>query len=277
MATDNAKRIAWSDLILSALDKQHVFAGLANRRYEGDARLGKAVKIIEVGDISTAAYTGADFTFTDLEDAGLTLLIDQAQAIYKQYDDISKIQDVPGLWEEAARKIAQAIAENVDSYIGGLYGDAGVVSGTTGSPVSITSANVFEKLADMGTSLSVNNVPKAGRVAVVPPWLAQKILMSKVAKDTDNSNALGNGFVGNFAGFEVYESNNISASGTTWYAPMFFVKGESIALAQQIESIEFGRREANFKDFIKALSVYGAKVIRPKATGVLYCAAGSES
>jgi len=72
--------------------------------------------------------------------------------------------------------------------------------------------------------------------------------------------------VGRVLGFDVFESNNLSQTGT---APAYTTHGmagvrEAISYAEQIVSVEAYRPEDSFSDAVKGLHVYGYKVIQPK-------------
>ena len=269
----------WSDKIFQSYDKNFVFAALANREYEGEiSAFGDQVKISEIGDFDTTAYTGSSLTYTEAEDASKYLKIDQKYYIAKTLDDVDNAQTKPKLMNEITRKMGVAFADNVDQYIAALYSEAGeTVTGTTGSPTSITSANVTSTLREAGTALSDNNVPRQGRVAVVPPWFSAKIDLAKVIRDTNNSLITNDAYVGRYMGFDILESNNISRSGTTWYAPMFFSAGDTIAFAEQLMEMEALRDKDAFKDYMRGLIVYGAKVVRPASLAIAYVAEGSET
>ena len=66
------------------------------------------------------------------------------------------------------------------------------------------------------------------------------------------------------AGFTVYKSNNLP-DGAGAGAGKAMIAGSTIAttLAEQIVSVEAGRMEKRFADFVKGLHVYGVKVTRP--------------
>lgn len=125
--------------------------------------------------------------------------------------------------------------------------------------------------------MSENNVPNQGRVAIVPPWFAAKIDLAKLIRDTNNSMISNDAYVGRYMGFEIFESNNISHSSTTWYAPMFFSAGDTIAFAEQLMDMEALRDKDAFKDYMRGLIVYGAKVVRPDSLAVAYVSEGSET
>lgn len=277
MSVKNFIPTIWSDMILQDYTEQAVFRSLLNTSYEGEiSGFGDTVKINSIGDFSTTAYSGS-VSYTDLDDASLNLLIDQKYYIAKKIDDIDKRQANPELMGEVTRKMAQAFLGTTEAFIASKYTDAGIVTGSTTSITSITSANVISVIGAMAVAMDNNDVPDDGRVAVVPPWLAQKMVLAGVIRDTANSAILSAGYIGQFQGFQVYKSNRITHSSTTYYLPMFFRRNDTIAFAEQINMVEAMRLESQFGDGIRSLMVYGGKVVRPESLGIIYCANGSES
>jgi len=277
MALENFKPTLWSDMELEKYEESAVFAPLMNRSWEGEIKQkGDTVKINSIADFDDAAYSGT-VTYSDIDDASLMMLISEDRYVAKNLGDIDKVQSTPDLMGAISRAMAQAFLRTQEAYIGGFYTEAGITSGSTGTPTDITSANVISTIGGLAADMDENDVPDDGRVAVVPPWLAQKMVLAGVIRDTDNSEVLSAGYIGQFQGFQVYKSNRISKSGTTWYAPMFFRRNDTIALADQLILMETLRRDAVMADGIRALMVYGGKVVRPESLAVLYCAEGAES
>ena len=277
MAISNFIPIVWSDKIFQANDKAKIFASLANREYEGEiADKGDQVKITELGAITTGAYSGT-VTYQELDDASKFLVVDQDYYGAFNNKDLDKVQANVALLGEATRKLGEALADDEDQNIAGLYTEAGINDGSTISVTAITSANVISTISDMNVSFDTNNVPQDNRVMVVPPWFIQKLYLAKVIRDTDNSDVLGNGYMGKIDGWEVYMSNNVVHSSTTWYAPMFFRAGDTIAHANQLTTVESLRLEGSFGDGVRGRMVYGSKVVRPSSLGVVYCSQGSET
>lgn len=278
MAYDNFKPQLWADSILENLDNSLVFGALANRDFEGEIKgYGSSVKISEVGNVSVAAYSGT-VNYEELTDADKVLQINQKVYAAVKIDDVDAVQSKPKLVSKLSQRIAYGMANDIDAFLAKLYVEAGItVSGTTGSPTSITSANIISLFTGAGRELDEANAPQAGRVAVVPPWIKEKMLLAKIIRDTDNSATLTNGMIGSYLGFDVYVSNNVQHSGTTWYAPMFFIRDMSIGFAQQLGKVEAIRAEAAFEDKMRALNVYGGKVLYPATLGVAYVASGAEN
>ena len=267
----------WSDLTVEKLQNALVFGGLANTGYEGEITgYGDSVTISTVGHPTVSDYTGADFTWEDVDAAARVLKIDKAKYATQLLGDVEAAQIKPKIVNQITQNLAYSLADSVDADVAKLYTDAGIVDGSTGTVTEVDSSDVLEYVFNIGTKMNENNVPSQGRVLVVPPWFVEKMQLAKVTLDTDNSAALATGFVGSFGGFQIYWSNNVANSGTSWWAPMAFRAGDGIALAQQLVSMETTRTEKNFKTGVKSLVVYGCKVIRPEAVYAGFCKPGAE-
>ncbi len=265
----------WAANLIRAKEKVHVAAMLANRDYEGEIRnFGDSVKVSQIGEISVGDYSGdSDITFEDLNDAASHLRIDQAKYFAFQIDDVDAAQVNPKLMQEAMRKSAYALKDSQDSYILGLYADAGLSVDSDASPADITSLNVDEKLLEVAEKMDENNVQREGRFGIVPPWFHSKCVLAGLTAKTENDALFANGFIDRILGFDLYLSNNVSIGTPSTGAQtrmIFGVVGESFALAEQIVSIEALRIEKRFKDAVKGLHLYGAKIWRPDCTCVLY-------
>ena len=278
MAYDNFKPTMWADSILENLDNAHVFGALANKEYEGTiSGAGSSVKISEVGNVSVTAYAGT-VNYEELDDASKELLIDKKAYAAVSIDDVDNVQSKPKLLSKLSERMAYGMANYIDADIASLYSSAGItVTGTTDTPTNVTSATTISLFSGAGRELDEANAPQEGRVAVIPPWLKEKMVLAKIIRDTDNSATVTNGFVGRFLGFDVYVSNNVSHSGTTWYAPMFFIRDMTIGFVSQLNKVEALRAESSFEDKMRALTIYGRKVLYPATLAVAYIAPAAES
>lgn len=276
MAFDNFKPQLWSDMILDNLDKRLVFGALANRSYEGKiSGQGTSVKISEVGDVTVNPYAGS-VSYETVTDAYKLLQINQSVYAAVELDDVDAVQSNVELMNKLAQRMGYAIADDIDVYLAEMHSQAGIVSGSSSSVATVTSATAISTITNIGKLMDEKNVPQAGRVMVIPPWLKEKLTLAKVIRDTDNSATLTNGLLGNFLGFEMYMSNNVQYSGTTYWLPMFFVKDYTISFAQQIMKVEALRAGTKFADQMRTLSVYGGKVLYPDTLGIAYCKPGAE-
>ena len=77
-------------------------------------------------------------------------------------------------------------------------------------------------------------------------------------------------------GFEVYVSNNIGTVAGTGTLRVF-IKDMTIGFAHQLEKVEALRAEAAFEDKMRALNVYGGKVLYPATLAVAYVKSKAET
>jgi hypothetical protein len=73
--------------------------------------------------------------------------------------------------------------------------------------------------------------------------------------------------------FTLYLSNNLysatDGSFTAYYC--LFGTNAAITFASQMTKMETLRAESTFGDLVRGLNVYGFKIIKPEALGLLYC------
>lgn len=277
MSTNKFIPTIWSARILAALEKQLVYTKFFNRDYEGEIRdAGDTVKIGLVGAPTVKKYTKGseiaapdDVTVTDA-----TLAIDQADYFNIAVDDVDAAQSKINLLESASSQTGYAFGDVTDQYLAGLLvaGTGGTI-GTKSSPKSITDAkpeDAYNLLVDLKVALDRQNCPTAGRICVVPPEFEGFMLKDSrfVAVATNDSNArLTDGMVYKSAGFEIHVSNNAphddkGGSGSTTVYDVIAGCDQSGTYAEQILNTEAYRPEKSFKDAVKGLHVYGAKVLR---------------
>lgn len=274
MALVNVVPELWSTRLNQKLNEALVFGGLCNRDYEGDIQAaGDTVRINQVGNVSIAAYTKNSTSITpeELQDYQTTLSIDTAKYFAFQVDDVDKAQANVNAMDAAMQTAAWGLKNAADESIAALYTDAGDTVTTT----AIDSTNVLAALLTCGQKLSENNIPSEGRWAVVPPWVTVKLTLAKaLVADQGAMGAWQNGFVGRCAGFNVYESNNVSNDATTYQ--IMTGTSKAISFAAQVNKVEFYRSTTAFADVARGLYLYGVKVIYPDALVVLPATVGSE-
>jgi hypothetical protein len=269
----------WATGILKERDKVMVAAKHCNTDYEGQIRQkGDRVKILTVGDVSSYEYTrNKDIEAPDeLTDEAQWLDIDQAKYCHVAVDDVDKAQANANLMAEAQRKLGIRMADDIDSYIFGLYSEisaAQTIDGTSG----VTSANIFNFLAQIRQKFKEANVPNSETIYLeVSPAIYAKFVIARIAKDTDNSKIIDNGEVSKrLYGIEISESNNIVKVGDNYKCFARTKAGISFA-AQLTETVAY-RPERRFADAVKSLQVWGAKIVRPKEVFLFNAKAGTEA
>lgn len=275
MALEHLKPEIWSAALLNRLYDRLVFRNVCNTDYEGEITMfGDVVRISEIGPIAVNSYSATStsvLTIQVLTDAQKLLNIDQQKYTAFWVDEQDRRQAKGNFMQQALQGQAEALGNNVDEYIAALYGDAGLaISGTASTGVDVTSTNVLKYVSLTAQNHDEANTPTP-RWMVVPPWFAQKMLLSKIALDTSNTATLGTGALGSYMGFDIYVSNNVVHLSSTDRACILSGYRGSIALATQILTTQMMNSvTVGFKYLVKSLLVYGAKVIRPNNLGILY-------
>jgi N4-gp56 family major capsid protein len=275
----------WAQEVQRQLEKYLVFAqvGIVNRDYEGTiSGAGDTVKINGIGPVTVKTYTkNTDIDAPEtLTDAQTTLLINQQDYFNFQVDDVDKAQMQPKIMAAAMEEASYALRDGVDEYIASLYTDAAAANliGSDGTPkvpnnTAGDAQNAYNLIVDCAVALTNSRVPTEGRWMIVPPWFYGKLLKEDNfidASKAGTTDGLRNGQVGKAAGFNILQSHNVPNTTGTKYKIMFGTS-RAISFANQILKVEAYRVEKRFADAVKGLDVYGAKVVRPEALGVLTC------
>lgn len=284
MTLNNFIGEVWSARLLANLNKSLVYAqpGVCNRDYEGEIKnVGDTVHINGIAPVTAKPYTkNTPIAEPDtLSDAATTLVIDQANYTNFEVDDVDKAQGAVSVMDGAMTEAAYALGDAADQYTAGIMEDAvaaGNKIGTDESPIvpnSTAGTTVYDYLVDLSVKLNESNTPKFGRWVILPPWM-----VGHLVKDTRFTNisasgsneALRNGIVTRVAGFDVLESNNCPNTEGALYKVLAGYSG-AVTFGEQINNVEAYRPEDAFSDAVKALHLFGAKVVRPSALGMITC------
>lgn len=265
----------WAGGVLRELENNLIAKQICNMKYEGEIKAqGDTVFFNGLADPSVSNYTGANITYEDMQDAQIALLIDQAKMFAFQLDDVDKVQANTDVLSDHTRRAGYMLANEADKYILGLHGDAGNTVAAT-----VTSANVFSTVSEVARKLDESNVPQQDRHMVVPPWFGMKLKLAGVRFQVNDGLKGGKGGF-SFAeelGFKIYISNNVVDTATTPVSKIIACSSNAIVFASQLMKVESGRRELAFKDYVRGLHVYGAKVVKPKEMVTLTATFGAES
>ncbi|WP_282804270.1 P22 phage major capsid protein family protein [Clostridium tetani] len=268
MAVKNFIPQIWSARLLANLDKNFVYAGAVNRDYEGEIKkFGDTVKINQMGNVTVKDYKGTIEDPEELTSNQTILTIDQAKYFNFKVDDVDKAQANVGLVDKGMARASVAIKDVIDQYIASFVKEAKIKMGSTGAPIDVTVSNAYDTLVDLGVKLDENNVPRAGRFAILPAFYLG--LLAKDPRFTKEYKILENGVVegATVSGFELRMSNNVPVSAGKYN--IMAGTDMAISFAGQITKIEAYRPEKSFSDACKGLYVYGAKVVQPDALACL--------
>lgn len=254
-----------------------VMLPIVSQQYQSDLRFGDTVHVQRPGQLVTMDYTrNQPMTLQASSMTDDTLVIDQQKYIYHGVDDFDQAQSHhKDLLNMYAYEAADAMRITVDTHLLGHYTDAlaANVQGSTGSPISLTADNLYDYFMEVHEDLDNQNV-EGERHAVLPPKFTNLIARSPELRERGTSlvdDVVRNGYVGNFAGFKIHKTTNMSqVSGT--YPLMFFVK-DFIQFVEQKSIVKAETPDGYLNKAMAIAKLYGSKVFNPEAGAVIYASA----
>lgn len=284
MAITNFQRTVWSKKIQTALE---TITGLKNHsdyEFEGEIQYAKEVKILGVVRPTIKTYVpGTPIELETPTDSSQMLKIDQLKYFNFAVEDVDKAQSQPGLMDKLTSEAGKGLAEEADKYIAKIVKD-GVEDGTIESTeANITKANAISTLEDALAVLYTNNVKTTEELHFeVTPKVFTLLRQSLTELFTENVEMSKKGYVGRYGNALISVENNLpeisktTGSGdsavTTTKKVLILRTKKAVAYVGQIDKTEAYRPQNAFQDAIKALFVFGAKVVRPKEIYCIKCA-----
>ena len=255
MAVTNFIQSIWSKKIQDDLELKCKLVDNCLREYEGDVKHAGSVKILGVGEPTIAAYnSGQDIEIEEMSDKGQMLTIDQANYFAFYVDDVNQAQSVPGLKEKYQAKAVHGLAVARDSYVANLI--KGATNATTAT--TLTQDAVKQAIDNAIVALRERNFDEEGVIEITPA-VYNVFKNCLITLSTNNPEYIKKGIVGMYDDFTVVMSNNMAKDSSHAYCD---VRGKkAIAFAGQINEVEALRAEKRFKDIIRGLDTFGAKVI----------------
>jgi hypothetical protein len=279
MAITNFIPEIWEARIERYVRQGTVFEGIINRNYEGEITgTESVVRVNTVGGVTINDYEkDSDIVLEELQTAGDEMRIDTKKYWGAKTSDVDSAQINISMLDEAASDAGYKIALLQDTYILSKYADASLTYGTTASPIDVTTANIFAFFARITRLFDEADLPEQNRWMVIPPWLVEKMVLTKIIAATDNTAVIDNGKVANFMGWDLRRSNRIQKVDTTKYKLMAGIGTIPISFASALLKTEAFRPEKRFEDAIKGLTVYGGKVMRPDYLMCITATEGTEA
>ena len=255
MAVTNFIQTIWSKKIQDDLELKCKLVDNCLRDYEGDVKNAGSVKILGVGEPTIGAYnSGEDITIEEMADAGQMLTIDQANYFAFYVDDVNQAQSVPGLAEKYQEKAVHGLAVARDTYVANLI--KGAANSTEAT--NLTMEAVKTAIDNAIVALRERNFDEEGVIEITPA-VYNVFKNCLITLSTNNPEYIKKGIVGVYDDFNVVMSNNMAKDGSHAYCD---VRGKkAIAFAGQINEVEALRAEKRFKDIVRGLDTFGAKVI----------------
>lgn len=276
MAITNFIPELWAASLLEVWWNETVFAALVNREYEGIANKGNTVHITGVVVPTVSDYKAAGRTTNpeEISDTTIDLVIDQEKSTDFFVDDIDRAQ-AAGSLSTYADAAGVGLVEDSDKFIADLLVAGGTpVSLSTGTitgggSLPTTGNDAFNIIKDIRKQLNKSAVPSANRVCVMNAEFEGLLLTADSKLTTfyqvDDTEGLRNATIGQLLGMRMVTSNNLPGFDEpqcVGFAP------RAAAYVSQIDQVEAMRAQTKFADRIRALHVYGGKVVRPIGVAV---------
>jgi N4-gp56 family major capsid protein len=268
MSVANFVPEVWSALLLEILQAKTDLRSLTRRDYEGEIRQsGDVVHINQFAGttVNTFADNGADITFDSITSTTQDLTIDQKRYFAMDVRDVDQIQANIDLKSPVLQDIALKMMQNQNSHL-----LTTLVAGLTTTPIDASASIDLDDVKSARVLLNRNELPKDGRWGVISPEMEGDFLGNTNFINADqygSREALLDGEIGRIFGFRILVDTQVTQSGLTpdQYEGVFFHES-AIAWAQQKElTIEAGRHEKDFSDYLKGFALFGAKVVQPTA------------
>ena len=269
MAVTNFIQQIWSKKIQDDLELKCKLVDNCLRDYEGDCKHAQSVKILGVGEPTIGAYDSTqDINIEDMSDKGQILTIDQANYFAFYVDDVDTAQSVPGLKEKYQEKAVHGLAVARDTYVANLI--KGAANATTAE--ANTKEAVKAAIDNAIVALRERNFDEEGVIEITPA-VYNVFKNELITLSTNNPEYIKKGIVGVYDDFNVVMSNNMAKDSSYAYC---CVRGKkAIAFAGQINEVEALRSEKRFKDIIRGLDTFGAKVIDDERIQVIKVPVGA--
>ena len=251
-----------SPLVAEALfvaSEKSIMRGLV-RNFNVPANSGKIIQVpIYPKLTATAPGEGTALTADTVTTTNKDITLVE-NGVMVELTDLSKATSETDVVRDLGSLLGTAIATKIDTDLTALFDGFSKIVG--GADVAFSAAKLFEAVAELRNL----GVPSTDLACVVHPYIAYDLKAgvsntfgSGSGATTDVGNeAMRSGYVGTVAGVPVYESSNISNTGTAgdYKGAVFHRDAMGIAMLQDLK-IETRRVPANRSTEIVATSVYG--------------------
>ena len=256
----------WSRHQIIQVEKATGLMKLTDSRFQSDAPPGNIVHVSSV--LNMAVRTKSDNTAITYETVAPTnteINIDTIRYAAFGVEDYAANLSRYDIRKLYLPKMAYAIALHLDAQVGAMF------SSLTGGTIGAYNTDIDEDLILLAKqTLDEGDIPKTPRYVVVPP--RQEIAFRKITRFTSSefnvaalkgmSGPQADMYIGNIHGFQVYVSNNLTATGTSVDCAAFHKEAMAMIVSKDGEVKEQYELD-HFTTKYGRLLIYGKKAIRP--------------
>ena len=261
MAITNFIPEIWSAGVQESFFANQIIIPTLNTQFTGEAAKGNTVHIINATTPTIVDYAAAGRVISPeaLSDTQVDLLIDQEKAFSVNIDDIDVVQ-AAGSFDAFVASAGSALAEDAEEYVIAQM-LAGATNGQETSAVAVdTYAEAKAAIQKIRLVLAKAKVPTAGRFVAVNPAMADLLLSGLSELQVTGGAELRSGQIARLFGMDVIETPAFAEA----TKPVALGYHEACAaFVSQIDKVDTLPNQNSFKQIVRGLNVYGAKVTRP--------------
>lgn len=220
------------------------------------------------GTVAVAATTGV------VTGNGTTFTEDMVGRGFKA-DGHTKWYRIKSFTSATSITIEDDLDDVPSAYTGGAISAGASYEIEAATPITVTKGDIYSKICSLKDILDSAKVPATDRWLVVPSKIANLLIQADElipAVPTAYENTVLKGLVGQVAGFQVYQTEQVAGNNTTGY---HCLAGHKSAITLAMAFTESGIEDlvGNFGKAYKGLTVYGAKVVDERKTALaeLFC------
>lgn len=246
------------------------FTRFANFKYEGDLRKAGQEVIVSISPkiemTDNSAKNSGDLRKTSLEAIAISdrnikkssLKVDKIHSYGEEYSTLEEIQTTYKIGSERMEDLRVAMDEAVEKGLIKVI-DAMILANKSTNELTatakLTAENIAAEVMRLRTAMSKKEIPMKGRKLIVGPEISALIAMAKILSGTDDaSKAAIDGWLGKFAGFEIYESNLIEGN------KLYAIHEGAVNYVRQAINAKIQDKQGAFAYLLLGQVVHGGKV-----------------
>lgn len=272
MSYEKFKANVMAAKIMEDRNRASAFINHTVREYEGLLKnVGDSVTIKGAGKVAfTHTSDGKPIKLGDPqtpEGTNAILTVKQQDAFNFMVPDIDSAQGAKDALALYRRQVANKLAMIHDQYIASMA-TSPLAKLASANAQQATKANILEFGDDAVQWLQENDVPTTEKVTwFVTPAAYKLVRQNYDTVDTDNSELLKTGVAARYNGMDIVVTNNVYSNSGVDYCMVMTDK--AIAFVDAITKIEAKRANDYIADEVRGVSLYDAKLIRPKELYVM--------
>lgn len=279
----NFSPVIYSQKVIKTFRKNSVVEAITNTDYAGEIEnFGDSVEIITEPDVTVKPYVrGQQLETESLDDANITMTVDQANYFQFAVDDIEKKHSHVNWAEMATNRAAYKLRDAYDTEVlQYMITQSATDYGTTGAPVDLGfetgEVSPLDALNRLTRILDTADVPEENRFFVADEYFWElmakedsKLMDHDYTSASENLLRMGNVYKGYIRGFQCFKSRNLTVSAGV-YRTALAGHISSTATASQLTKVESFRSQVTFADVVRGMHLYGRKTVRPEGLASLY-------